>query len=67
MIGTNKAAKFLQAAEDRGMSRRTVDQVKESLARAKKYNTDREMALLMLRHGRLSDEAREYVAREYPL
>lgn len=45
---------------------RTLEQVKESLARAKQQGTDSDMARLMLRHGRLTDEAREYVVRQYP-
>jgi hypothetical protein len=55
-----------ERAEAAGMPRRSLEQVKDALANAKKYGSDREMALLMLRHGRLTDEAREYVAREYP-
>ncbi len=53
-------------AEEVGLDRRTIDQVKATIENAKKYGSDREMASLMLRHGRLTDEAREYVSREYP-
>ena len=46
--------------------RRTLDQVRRGLETAKKTKADSALARLMLRHGRLTDEAREYVAREYP-
>lgn len=45
---------------------RTIDQVKAALEQAKKTGADKSMARLMLRHGRLTEEAREYVAMEYP-
>ena len=38
----------------------------EGLARAKKTKADGALARIMLRHGRLTSEAREYVARKYP-
>ena len=38
----------------------------EALARAKKTKADGALARIMLHHGRLTSEAREYVAREYP-
>ena len=60
------ATRFHQIAEQQNIPLRTLDQVRETLENAKHYDADREMALLMLRHGRLTDEAREYVAREYP-
>lgn len=55
-----------QVAEQRGIPLRTLDDVRDGLAQAKKTNADVSMARLMLRHGRLTDEAREYVARQYP-
>ena len=48
---------------------RTLEQVKASLASAKENggrDLEAKMASMMLRHGRLTDEAREYVLREYP-
>jgi hypothetical protein len=33
---------------------------------ARKNKREAELARIMLRYGRLTDEAREYVAREYP-
>jgi hypothetical protein len=45
---------------------RTLDDVKATLERDKRRKVDVAMARLMLKHGRLTDEAREYVAREYP-
>jgi hypothetical protein len=53
-------------AEKRDTSLRTLDQVKDSLAQARKNRREAELARIMLRYGRLTDEAREYVAREYP-
>jgi hypothetical protein len=57
------ATQFHHIAEQQGIPLRTLEQVRETLENAKLYDADREMALLMLRHGRLTDEAREYVAR----
>jgi hypothetical protein len=45
---------------------RTLDQVKLALEQAAKVGADKSMARLMLRHGRLTEEARAYVAGEYP-
>ncbi len=40
---------------------RTVEQVRESLARAKQQGTDKQFAHLLLKHGRLTDEAIQHV------
>jgi len=53
-------------AEKQDTSLRTLDQVKDSLAQARKNRREAQLARIMLRYGRLTDEAREYVAREYP-
>lgn len=55
-------------AEQLGIPLRTLDQVRESIAHAKTRDAgcDEAMARLMLRHGRLTNEAREWLAREYP-
>ena len=53
-------------AEKNGRPLRTLEQVKATLERDKKRGVDVRMARLMLRHGRMTDEARSYVAREYP-
>jgi hypothetical protein len=45
---------------------RTLEQVREVLAQAKSTKADAALARLMLKHGRLTEEARDYVAREYP-
>lgn len=60
--------RFHQIAEQQGIPLRTLDQVRADLAHAKtlEAGTDAAMARLMLRHGRLTIEARDYVAREYP-
>jgi hypothetical protein len=52
------------AAEKQDTSLRTLDQVKDSLAQARKNRREAELARIMLRYGRLTDEAREYVARD---
>ena len=54
------------AADQMGIPLRTILDVKASLARAKKAGTDAEMARLMLRHGRLTDEAILYISDTYP-
>lgn len=53
-------------ADNAGIALRTLDQVHSALATARKTKADVAMARLMLRHGRLTDEARQYVEREYP-
>ncbi len=53
-------------ADRLGIPLRTVDSIRNALRVAKGMDCDAAMARLMLRHGRLTDEAREYVAREYP-
>ena len=55
-----------KAAEEKGIQLRTLDQVRESLAQAKKRDADESMARLMLRHGRLTDEAILYIGDNYP-
>lgn len=55
-----------------GLPRRSLDQVKADLsackarARGKNINLDQSMARLMLLAGRLTDEARAWMAQEYP-
>jgi len=57
---------FHKAAEDQGIPLRTLEQVKAELKRAAAKGGDLAAAWLMLRHGRLTEDAREYVARKYP-
>lgn len=54
-------------AERMGIPFRTLNDVRATLAADKKKGdgTDRAMARIMLRHGRLTDEARAWLAREY--
>lgn len=53
---------FLRAdAERLGIPKRTLDQVRDCLAQAKKTNADKAMARIMLSNGRLTDEALKYV------
>jgi hypothetical protein len=59
--------KLRQAAERLGLPRTSIWKAQEGLARAKKTKADAAMARLMLRHGRLTDEARAWAAKEYPL
>ena len=56
----------VKQAEQENIPLRTLEQVKADLAQAKKNKCEEEIASLMLRHGRLTDEAHAYVAREYP-
>jgi hypothetical protein len=53
-------------ANAQGIPLRTLDNVRNALRVAKDLHVDSAMARLMLRHGRLSDEARNFVTREYP-
>lgn len=53
-------------AEQVGIPPVSIWSAQDGLERAKKTKVDGELARLMLRHGRLTDAAREYVAREYP-
>lgn len=55
-----------QHAERKGIPRVTLASAKEGLEQAKKQGSDDILARLMLKAGRLTDEARAYVAREYP-
>jgi hypothetical protein len=62
-------AEWLHAeAEKAGIPLRTLEQVQHGLAKAKakKTKADKSLARLMLRHGRLTEQARAYVATEYP-
>lgn len=64
----NNASWLRSLAEQQGIPFRTLADVRADLAHAEtlEAGTADAMARLMLRHGRLTDEAREYVAREYP-
>lgn len=53
-------------AAQRKIPSRTLEEVRSALEDAKKEDADKVLARVMLRHGRLTDEARAYVAREYP-
>jgi len=55
-----------KAAKEQGIPLRTLDQVREALAQAKNRDTDESMARLMLRLGRLTDEAILYIRDNYP-
>lgn len=58
---------WLRAGADaKGVPLRTLADVTADLAEAKPSGCDIILARMMLRVGRLTDEAREYVAREYP-
>jgi hypothetical protein len=57
---------FHQMAEQARIPLRTVADVRKALEEAKATKADAAMARLMLRHGRLTDEARDYVAKAYP-
>lgn len=52
-------------ADKAGIPLRTLQQVKDGLAQARKNKCEARMAKLMLNHGRLTAAAREYITREY--
>lgn len=58
--------RFHKMAEEQGIPLRTLDQVRTDLAQAKERAADEAMARLMLRHGRLTDEAILYIGDNYP-
>ena len=53
--------RFHQASAEAGIPLRTLEQVRAALEQAKATGSDAAMAKLMLRHGRLTDDARMYV------
>lgn len=53
-------------AAAQGIPLTSIWKAKEGLALAKLTKADAALARLMLHHGRLTDEAREYIARQYP-
>ena len=52
--------------DPKGIPLRTLADVKTALAQAKWKKADATLATLLLRHGNLTNEAREWIAREYP-
>jgi hypothetical protein len=53
-------------AEAQGLPPTSIWSAQEGLKVAKRTDADAALARLMIRHGRLTDEARQYIAREYP-
>lgn len=53
-------------ADTQGIPLVSVWSAQEGLKIAKRTKADVSLARLMLRHGRLTDEARAWIAREYP-
>jgi len=56
---------WAKVAEQQGIPLRTLDQVKADLEQAKKNDCEVAMANLMLKHGRLTDEARDFIIKAY--
>lgn len=54
-------AELVAEAERLGMPRTSLEKAKAGLAKAKRNGADVSLARLMLRFGRLTDEARAYV------
>lgn len=59
-------AQLRAQAEAMGLPLTSIWKAQEGLAKARTAADKEALARLMLRHGRLTDEAREYVTREYP-
>lgn len=53
-------------AERLGIPLRTKAQVQETIRKAVKNNSDSSCACLLLTHGRLEDDAREWLKANYP-
>jgi len=49
-----------------GRKTQTIDDVKETMARIKKADARAAMARAMLKVGNLTEDARQWVAKEYP-
>jgi hypothetical protein len=60
--------RYHRFADQQNIPLRTLDDVKADLAADHRRDPEiaEAMARLMLKHGRLTDEARNYVARQYP-
>lgn len=57
----SNADKLRKIAQGAGIPARTRDQVCTSLAKARATGADMELARLMLKHGRMTEEARQFV------
>lgn len=67
MIRYNTTAEWLRAeAGKSGIPLRSLADVQKCLSQCQRQKSDEAMARLMLKHGRLTDEARAYVAATYP-
>jgi hypothetical protein len=53
-------------AERAGIPLRTLEQVRDTLVQCKRQKSDATMARLMLKAGRLTDDARAWIAENYP-
>jgi hypothetical protein len=53
-------------SERKGIPLRTLSDVQETIRLCKRTNADKAMANAMLKHGRITDEARAWLASEYP-
>jgi hypothetical protein len=53
-------------AEAAGIPLRTLEQIQDCIAQCRKQKSDKTMARLMLKAGRMTDEARAWLAAEYP-
>lgn len=53
-------------AEKRGIPLATLADVQKTIEEAKRTKVDKAMARALLNVGRITDEARAWVAREYP-
>lgn len=53
-------------AEKVGIPLRTLAQVQACIAKCRKQKSEKTMARLMLKAGRMTDEARAWLQQEYP-
>lgn len=56
-----RIAELTRAAERLAIPLRTVDDVKAALDKARLHDMEHEVAAFILKHGRLTPEAREYL------
>lgn len=57
---------YREEAERRGIPAQSLTQVKQTIEQCRRQKSDANMARLLLRHGRITENARNWLEREYP-
>ena len=61
---TTRGNHLRSVADDQNIPLRTIEQVRDSIERARRYKTEKRLAQLMLKHGRLTPDARAFLQTE---